>query len=349
VSAVHATGEAPAGLRPKPVTDWLQRLGIADAAPLRFERFGHGKSNLTFVVTDSAGNRCVLRRPPLGELLPSAHDVARERRVLMALEATAVPTPRVLAFTEPGDISDAPLLVMDYVDGLVVQDLDTGATLPPELRRSVGLGAVAALAAVHAVDLEQSRLSSLASQSSYAARQLKRWQGQWERSRTREIPELDRLAARLAAAIPEQHEVTLVHGDFHLRNLIVSPQDGTVRAVLDWELCTLGDPLADLGGLLSYWPHAGEPATAINAASTLPGFLSRDQLASTYAERTGRALDALGFWHVLALWKVAVIAEGVLRRSREQPDNASPSGSVTAQGVDELVARAIAAAADVGL
>jgi aminoglycoside phosphotransferase (APT) family kinase protein len=348
VRAADPSGE-PIGLRRDAVTDWLQGLGIATAPPLRFQRFGHGKSNLTFLVSDSAAHRCVLRRPPLGELLPSAHDVARERRVLLALEATAVPSPRVLAFTEANDISDAPLLVMEHVDGIVVQDPNAAASLTRELRQAVGMGAVAALAEIHAVDLEHSGLSSLASHAPYAARQLKRWQGQWERSRTRDIPELERIAERLWAAIPEQHEVTLVHGDFHLRNLIVSPEDGTVRAVLDWELCTLGDPLADLGGLLAYWPHAGEAATAINAASTLPGFPTRDELAAAYAQRTGRSLETLGFWHALALWKVAVIAEGVLRRSQDRPENASPAGAATARGVDELVARAAAVAGDVGL
>jgi aminoglycoside phosphotransferase (APT) family kinase protein len=347
VSAADLTGQLT-GLRREAVTDWLRDLGIATGS-LDFRRFGHGKSNLTFVVSDAAGHRWVLRRPPLGELLPSAHDVPRERRILLALEATAVPTPRVLAFTEGTEVSDAPLLVMEHVDGLVVQDRNAAASLTPELRWEVGMGAVAALAEIHAVDLERSGLSSLASHAPYAARQLKRWQGQWERSRTRDIPELDRIAERLRGAIPEQREVTLVHGDFHLRNLIVGPRDGAVRAVLDWELCTLGDPLADLGGLLAYWPQEGEAATAINAASALPGFPTRDELSAAYMRRTGRSLEALGFWHVLALWKVAVIAEGVLRRTRDQPENASPAGSVTADGVDELVARAVAVADDVGL
>ena len=132
------------------------------------------------------------------------------------------------------------------------------------------------------------------------------------------------MADRLTAAIPQQQELALVHGDFHVENVITSPADGRVRAVLDWELCTLGDPLADLGGLFAYWPHIGESTTPVLNLPTLPGFPSRQELATAYAGRTGRSLDALGFWHVLGLWKLAIIAEGVLQRAQAEPRNATP-------------------------
>jgi aminoglycoside phosphotransferase (APT) family kinase protein len=331
------------------VSDWMASPGIGARSPLRFDRFGHGKSNLTFEVADADGRRWVLRRPPLGRLLPGAHDVVREHRILAALEQTDVPVPRVTALAEPGEVADVPLLAMDYVEGFVVQDSAAAQLLPPARRLEVGLALCSALGRVHAVDLEGAGLDDLASHSPYAHRQLKRWHGQWERSRTRDIPEIDDLASRLRAAAPEPGELTLVHGDFHLRNVITSTADGSVLAILDWELCTLGDPLADLGGLFAYWPEPGEPATAVNPASTLPGFPSRDELAHEYARTTGRGLDALGFWHVLALWKVAIIAEGVLRRNRDEPLNAASTTSLRPEGVDELVSRAIATAEKEGI
>jgi aminoglycoside phosphotransferase (APT) family kinase protein len=248
---------------------------------------------------------------------------------------------------------------MEHVDGLIVDDMAIARGLPPERRRAIGLALPRALAAVHAVDLERTGLADLASHKPYATRQLKRWHGQWERSRTRELPAIDDLAGRLWAAAPEQRELTLVHGDFHLLNVIVAPGDDSVRAILDWELCTLGDPLADLGGLLAYWPRPGDPAAAVPgdpaealfAASTLAGFPSRAELVAVYADLTGRTLDELGFWHVLGLWKIAIIAEGVLRRVRDEPRNASASASKMALAglVDHMVARAEAVAAEVGL
>lgn len=337
------------GLELGSVSDWLISTEVGARPPLRYERFGHGKSNLTFAVSDADDRRLVLRRPPLGPLLPAAHDVAREYRILAALEATPVPAPRALAFAPAGEVCDAPLLAMEFVEGLVVHDATVAGKLATEHRRAIGLGLGSALGQVHAVDLDRTGLVSLAKHSSYAERQLKRWHGQWERSRTRDIPAVDDLAARLRAAVPEQTELTLVHGDFHLRNVITSPSNGSVRAILDWELCTLGDPLADLGGLLAYWPQSGEPATAINPASTLPGFPLRSELATEYSDQTGRSLDSLGFWHTLGLWKVAIIAEGVRRRALEDPRNATPGSVLGPDGVDELIMRALAVAEEEGL
>ena len=302
---------------------------------------GHGHSNLTFLVTDADDRRWVVRRPPLGELLESAHDVAREHRILSALEATDAPTPRVFGLCRDDRVSHVPLVVMEHVEGIVIEDATVAEALSPARRRAIGLALVDALARIHAVDIERTGLTSLASHASYAARQLKRWHGQWELSRTRELQAIDELTERLRAAIPAQRELTLVHGDSHLRNVVVSPADGGVRAVLDWELCTLGDPIADLGALIAYWPQAGEPATAGMTATALPGFPSREELATAYADRTGRSLDTLGFWHALALWKVAIIGEGVLRRARADARNAPSGVAISAEIVDQLVARAV--------
>jgi aminoglycoside phosphotransferase (APT) family kinase protein len=330
------------------VYSWLVRLGLAPRSPLRFSRLGHGHSNLTFLVTDAGGAQWVLRRPPLGHLLASAHDIAREHRILAALERTAVPTPRVLGFSE-SEFSDAPVLAMEYVDGVVTDERALLEAKSLRTSRTIAAALADTLARIHQVDLEQSGLLSLSSHGSYAARQLKRWHRQWEHSRTRALPAIDDLATRLAAAMPQQEELTLVHGDFHLENLITSPSDGSVRAVVDWELCTLGDPLADLGGLLAYWPTVGDSTNATSSPPTVSGFPSREELAAAYAQSTGRPLDTLGFWHVLGLWKLAIIGEGVLRRAQAEPSNAAPGAPITRSFIDDLVARALHVAKAEGL
>lgn len=341
MSAAPASDGQVDGLDVDGVTRWMAGLGLGCRPPLHFARLGYGQSNLTFSATDADGRSWVLRRPPLGELLASAHDVAREYRILAALEGTAVPTPRVLALTSDPSVTDAPLVLMEHVDGVVVDTPEVAESLSVTQREAIGSGLIEALARVHAVDLDATGLTSLASHGVYADRQLKRWHRQWELSRTRELPAIDELADRLRAAVPPQHEVTLVHGDFHLRNLIISTTDYSVCAVLDWELSTLGEPLADLGGLLAYWPHPEEAAAATLTVPAISGFPRRDELARAYAERTGRSSEALNFWYVLALWKVAIIAEGVLRRAQDDPRNAAAGATVTRKTVDDLVDRAI--------
>ncbi|MGZ4588876.1 MAG: phosphotransferase family protein, partial [Mycobacteriaceae bacterium] len=334
------------GLNPDAVTRWIDSLGIDFSGPLNFERIGLGQSNLTFLVRDQQDRKWVLRRPPLGHLLASAHDVAREARILSALEDTAVPTPRVYGLCEDPEISDVPLLLMEFVDGQVVDRMSAAEALTPQRRREIGVSLPDTLVKIHAVDLEATGLTSLASHKPYAQRQLKRWGAQWEYSKTRELPDLDDLTRRLVAAAPEQRELTLVHGDFHLRNVITSFETGEVIAALDWELCTLGEPLADIGTLLAYWPEPGETTGGDFAASTLEGFPSRAELAGIYLEKTGRDPAALKFWHALGLWKVAVIAEGVMRRAMDEPQNAAESGTPTVERIDIILAMARDVAAE---
>ncbi|PTR22958.1 aminoglycoside phosphotransferase (APT) family kinase protein [Rhodococcus sp. OK519] len=337
------------GLNEDAVATWIAGLGVGALAPLSFERIGGGQSNLTFAVRDSGGGRWVLRRPPLGRLLASAHDVEREYRVLAALQGTGVPVPKMIALTTDPAITDAPLVLMSFVDGIVIDDEAVAEQLSPERRRAIGLSLPKALASIHRVDLELAGLLDLASRSSYAERQLKRWSAQWEQSKTHDLPDIEDLAARLARNIPAQTETTLVHGDFHLSNVITSPDDGRVVAVLDWELCTLGDPLADLGGLLAYWPQRSDGVPGPFMASTLDGFPTRDELVDAYVRETKRDTSALGFWHVLALWKLAIIAEGVLRRTLDDPRNRAERGGPTAELIDAVVRRAVATADEVGL
>lgn len=336
------------GIDPAAIAGWLPQLGITVTGPLSFERIGLGQSNLTYRVSDADGRSWVLRRPPLGTLLASAHDVAREARILSALETTAVPTPAVYGLTRGDD--DVPLLLMEYVDGVVVDRMSVAESLTPQRRRHIGLSLPKTLATIHAVDIEAVGLADLASHKPYAQRQLKRWAGQWELSKTRELPGLEDLTRRLIAAAPEQRELTLVHGDFHLRNVITSRKTGDVVAVLDWELSTLGDPLADMGSLLAYWPEAGEDdAAGLFTAVTLKGFPDRAEMARVYLTETGRDAETLKYWHALGLWKVAIIAEGVMRRGLDEPQNKAAAGTPTIDRIDALVRQARDVADDAGI
>jgi aminoglycoside phosphotransferase (APT) family kinase protein len=328
---------ASVGLDPAIVEPWILGLDLHAQPPLRFTPVGNGKSNVTCLVVDAGGARWILRRPPVGRLLATAHDVAREHRVLSALGPTDVPTPAVLGFTDDPAVTDAPLLLMEFVEGVVLADAEIAARLEPAARARLSESLVRALARVHAIDLRATGLEDLASHRPYAARQLKRWRRQWEASRTRELPAVERLADRLEAAVPAQRELTLVHGDFHLLNVVTAPGGEAIRAILDWELCTLGDPLADLGGMLAYWPQVGDAAGWAFPARRAPGFWSQSQLARAYAQRTGRDLSALPFWHALGLWKVAIICEGVRRRALEDQRNAARTGVPAARAVEELI------------
>jgi aminoglycoside phosphotransferase (APT) family kinase protein len=324
------------GLDQEAVTGWFDELAIAFTGPLLFERTGLGQSNLTYLVQDAEDRRWVLRRPPLGHLLPSAHDVVREARIMGALKPTNVPVPRILGVAQNPGIADAPLALMEFIDGQVVDTMEIAESLAPQRRRQIGVSLPTTLAKIHAVDIDAVGLSDLASHKPYAHRQLKRWSGQWEQSKTRELPELDDLTRRLAAAAPEQRELSLVHGDFHLRNAIVSRGTGAVIGALDWELSTLGDPLADMGTMLAYWPEPGEDMGDF-AASTLDGFPDRAELSRIYLEQTGRDPQALKYWHALGLWKIAIIAEGVMRRAMDTRQNKAASGTPTVKWIDALV------------
>ncbi|NQD89511.1 phosphotransferase family protein [Paenarthrobacter sp. CM16] len=319
---------------------FLQGEGITVAGEISAKRIGLGQSNLTYELTDEDGSHWVARRPPLGNLLASAHDVTREHKILSALARTSVPTPRVVALVEDSAVCDAPVLIVEYVDGLVVDRMPVAEALTHDQRHQIGLELARVLARLHAVDLDAVGLSDLASHSPYAQRQLKRWSHQWDASRTRDLPTLDRLTAWLTDNIPADTSLAVVHGDLHIRNVILDPVTAGVRATLDWELSTLGDPLADLGSTLAYWPEPADPPSGLFEASTLDGFASRQEIAETYAAESGRELGALTFWEVLGMWKIAIIAEGVRRRAMDEPANAAENGPPTVELIDAIVAAA---------
>lgn len=319
------------------VASWIAEHE-AVSEPLRAQRIGNGQSNLTYLLTDAADRHWVLRRPPTGQILQSAHDVGREHRIMSALQGTDVPVPRVLGLWHDDDVAH---MVMGCVDGLVVDSVRAAEPVPEQVRGAIGPSIARTLGKVHAVDLAQVGLDDLARHGSYAERQLSRWTRQLDASRTRDMPELDRLTELLQSNVPQQSETTLVHGDLHLSNAICDPETGQVRAALDWELSTLGEPLADLGTLLAYWPEPGEaPEGDHYGATAMPGFSRRQQLVDAYADATGRDLSSLGFWHVLGVWKVVVILQGVLKRVQDRPELAALGGTPDVPYQDLLVHRA---------
>jgi aminoglycoside phosphotransferase (APT) family kinase protein len=350
-SMVEDSLDTVPGVDHRELTAWLGTLDSDLAPPVTARRLGVGQSNLTYLFCDAAGHQWVLRRPPMGHLLRSAHDVLREARILSALAPTGVPVPRIFGVAQAGEIGDAPLVLMEFVDGVVISDVAASRALPARARYSAGIALPETLGRLHAVDLGAINLTDLASHSPYAQRQLKRWSGQWERSKTRELADLDLLTNRLSTAVPPPRALTLVHGDLHLRNIVVSDFDGEILAALDWELATLGDPIADLGTTLAYWPEIDENVLPEFRALLLPGYPRRADLVERYCLITGRdvADTELGFWHALALWKVAIIAEGILRRAQEDPRNRAESGVPVRQTVNDLVAFAHDIAARAGI
>ena len=328
-------GQAAAahGIDEPRVTAWLAERLPQLAPPFRFERVGEGQSNLTYRVDDTAGRSVVLRRPPLGELLASAHDVAREHRILSGLSSVGARVPETYALCDDPAVTGAPFYVMEHVDGLVPARVATAERLSPAARGAAAEELATTLHELQSVDLDAAGLADLRRSHSLVSRQLRRWTQQWEHSRTRDLPAIDEVAAELAARMPEERETVLVHGDYRLDNAVLGA-DGGLRAVLDWELCTVGDPMADVGLMVAYWNELGAAATLPGAlfrepVTQLPGFPSADGVAHAYARASGRELGDLGVWVALAYWKIAIIVEGVYRRWLNDPANGSGAGTLS--------------------
>jgi aminoglycoside phosphotransferase (APT) family kinase protein len=307
---------APEGIERAGIEGWFAEHVEGVEPPLDFERISGGHSNLTYRVSDAGGRRWALRRPPLGKRLGSAHDMGREHKVVSALGPTEVPVAPAVGLCQDEEVNGAPFYVMDFVEGPILRGLAEAEAFPAEGdRRAIGERLVDTLIAIHAVDPDAAGLGDLGRKEDYVARQLHRWHGQWEKSKTRELAAIDTVHERLSARIPEQGPATIVHGDYRLDNMILSPR-GEVAAVVDWELCTLGDPLADVGLLMVYWPKRGEAETLAlgQPANLAPGFPEQEELKNRYAERSGRDLAQLDFFVALGYWKLAIILEGVYAR-----------------------------------
>lgn len=333
-----------AAIDPDRVTRWLVEHIPGAVAPFRFDLIAGGRSNLTFRVTGADGARFVLRRPPLGHVLATAHDMAREHRIIAAVGTTGVPVPPALGLCTDLEVNGAPFYVMGFVDGEVLDSVEKAALLPYELRRPASEHLIDVLADLHAVDIDEVGLGDFAKREGYIERQVKRWSAQWEGSKTRELPAIDEVAVRLRERMPVQRGTSIAHGDFRFGNALVDVQQGRVAAVLDWELCTLGDPLADVGYLGVYW-YDGEAANVrANDPTSAGGFPSYADLLERYATRTGRDLSGIDYYVAFSCWRLAVISEGVYARylhgAMGEQDVDISQFKV---GVDALAARALAA------
>jgi aminoglycoside phosphotransferase (APT) family kinase protein len=301
------------------VVGWLRAHGATVAEPLDVAIIAGGRSNLTYRLTDADGTRWVLRRPPLGAVVESAHDVGREHRIMSALVDSAVPVPRMVGSCPDATLIGAPFFVMEYVGGIVLADQDTAEReLDPTARFTAGISIVDLLGRLHGIDPAAVGLGDLGKGDGYLERQLRRWANQVERLTLAQAQaDLMRdVLGRLRTAPPAQSGTAIVHGDFRPGNLIVG-RDGAVLALLDWELCTLGDPLADLGWLLAYWGSPDGPPLPLAVPTRAAGFPTRDDVARRYAEATGRDVVDVDYYIAFALWRLAVILAGVQSRIRQ--------------------------------
>jgi aminoglycoside phosphotransferase (APT) family kinase protein len=309
------------------------------ADPLTAEIVAGGRSNLTYRVTDGR-SRWVVRRPPLGHVLPTAHDMAREYRVIKALQGTPVPVPRVVLHCADESVIGAPFYVMEEVPGVVLRSVPDFAGLTRDGAVHCGRVLVDVLLELHRVDPSAVGLDDFGRPEGYLARQVARWHRQWERSATRELPALEALQVRLAATVPASTGAGIVHGDYRLDNVLFDPSLSRIDAVLDWEMSTLGDPLADVGLLYTYTSLAAAGLRPGGAA--LPaeaGFPAAGQLMEWYAEGSGTSLEKLAWYAAFGHYKLAIISEGIHARFLAGQTVGDDFESIGAQ-VPDLVDRA---------
>ena len=296
------------------VEAWLNTHIDGVEGPYSYSLIAGGRSNLTFLVADAHGTQLVLRRPPLGHVLATAHDMAREHRIISAVGKTGVPVPKTLGVCTDESVNGAPFYVMSYVAGTVLDSPEKGQLLPEHLRATASDHLVDVLADLHAVDIDAVGLGDLAKREGYVERQVKRWSTQWANSKTRELPAIEEVARLLAENIPVQHGVSIAHGDYRFGNCLTNLETGHIAGVLDWELCTLGDPLADLGYIGVYWTDPGMQMTRTNDPTGLAGFRTYDEIVNRYASRTGRDVSNIGYYRAFSSFRLAVISEGVYAR-----------------------------------
>jgi len=322
-ASVTTVSSLSTGADPNVVGPYLANvLGDSAWAESEVGLISGGKSNLTYLVTSAAG-RVVLRRPPLGHILATAHDVAREHRVIAGLAGTGVPVPDALHLCTDEAVLGAPFLVMEYVEGPIARDgLPAGYADAPAERRAIADALVDTLATLHAVEPGAVGLGGFGRPEGYLTRQVSRWVRQWEATPSDPLPELDDLAKTLAASVPDGASGPIVHGDFRLDNTVLDPQQpGRIAAVLDWEMSTLGDPLADLGLMLVYWAQADDgptrrSAVLVSQTTRLDGFPTRAEVAARYGAASGRDLSTLPWYVAFGCFKLAVVVAGVAARAK---------------------------------
>lgn len=317
--------EAIRGIDTDAINRWFSEHLDDVQLPLDVSLIAGGHSNLTYSLTEQSdrqgqpARRWVLRRPPLGQVLATAHDMGREFKIISALSDSLVPVPKTVGLSPDDSVNGSPFYVMDFVDGIVIRSAEQAEALTPEARRRAGESLIEVMGEIHAVDVDSVGLGDLAKKQDYIARQLKRWHSQFEKSESQVegglgLPAVHEAHRALSAAIPPQTEATIVHGDYRLDNCMVD-SDGNVIAVLDWEICTLGEPLADVGLFWVYWTDPGEVAVMPQASPTsLPGFPTRLELMELYEARTGRDLTNLPYFVAFGYWKLTCIIAGVYAR-----------------------------------
>jgi len=325
-----------------PVSDWLAENVAGAAPPFAFSLIVGGHSNLTYRVEAANGACFVLRRPPLGAVLATAHDMSREHKIITGVAKTAVPVPKALGLCEDESVNDAPFYVMNFVAGHVLDTSEiAGKVLPePGLRSALGQSVIETLAKLHGVDPDAVGLGDLGRKEAYLDRQLKRWRTQWEKSKTRELPAMEETYELLLAAKPEQKYTGIVHGDYRIGNML-SGDDAQVKAVLDWELCTLGDTLADVGYVMNNWAQPGDP-DADGSPTSIGGFPSREEFIEAYSKRTGHEVTSVDYYRSFQYWRLAAIVEGVLARYlKGVMGDDKPDTGVFKQRIDRLAESAL--------
>jgi aminoglycoside phosphotransferase (APT) family kinase protein len=313
---------------------WLTEHNLELAVPLTATPLPGGRSNLTFRLDDAAGRSLVLRRPPLGHVLPSAHDMAREHRVLTMLHAVTFPVPTPRALCEDTGVTGANFLVMDFVEGEVVSTATDARGLGASRAADISASLVGTLASLHSID---PAVAGGRTAEGYLQRQVARWTEQWALTQVDPVDDVDRLAAWLAAHIPDVTMTALVHGDYRIDNVILDPASGGVRAVLDWEMSTVGDPIADLAVMLVYWTQEDDGRRAhvpvAQHVTSAPGFWRREQIIDAYSSATGLAMTHLDFCTALACFKLAVIMESIHMRAVKGQQRGVGAGDAQALAV----------------
>lgn len=306
------------GINHANVTAWM-REHVGAVAPLSFELIAGGRSNLTYRVTDALGHSYALRRPPASHVLPTAHDMVREHTIISALYPIGIPVAKPLGICIDETVNERPFYIMEFVEGAILRNRSQAeAAFDLATRRTIGDNLAATLARLHDVDIEEAGLTNLSRHDGYIERQLRRWRTQYEQMSVQGVDDdgiVGSVGDQLAASIPAQQRVSIVHGDYRLDNAVLDEQ-GRVKAILDWEICTLGDPMADLGLLLCYWAEPSDTSEVLLGVSptTAPGFCTRDQVLAAYASHTTLDVSHVAYYQAFGYWKLACVLQGVYAR-----------------------------------
>jgi aminoglycoside phosphotransferase (APT) family kinase protein len=331
----------PAGLRLAPLGVWLSENvdGFDNSAPLVAQLLAGGRSNVSYKLTSASGRNYVLRRPPLGNIMPSAHDMQREHRVLSGLNRVDFPTPAALAICENSEVIGSQFMVMDFVDGRVIADSTDAQSLTPAQAGSISNNLVHTLAQLHLIDPADAGLEELGRPQGYLQRQAKRWGEQWAITKTRELPDIEHLHTWLTknlANLTEDLPTGIVHGDYRIDNVILDSSSLDIKAVLDWEMSTLGDPISDLAISLVYWSQATDTLrSAIPVAEHVTdgdGFWTRTQIIDEYVSATNFSIEHLDECVALACFKLAVIMESIHKRNLDGLQLGAASGNDNRMG-----------------